>query len=175
MIIPRSFTAGLTLSLPITLTAYPAPDWSLKLLLRGPDQITLTAIPDINQHCIAVDAELTKAWSPGVYWYSLRAEKEGQVYEVEEGQTEILTDLEQVADLFDNRNHAEKVLAAIEAVIEGRASMDQQRYKINDRELERTPISELLRLRSTYKSEVRRIQASKSGQSLLGRQVKVRF
>lgn len=37
----------------------------------------------------------------------------------------------------DLRNYAQKTLTALEAVIEGRASLDQERYCINNRELYR--------------------------------------
>lgn len=51
------------------------------------------------------------------------------------------------------RSHAKIVLDSIEAVIEGRANMDQASMSIAGRSLSRTPIEELLLLRSRYKSE----------------------
>lgn len=50
--------------------------------------------------------------------------------------------------------HAEKVLGYIEAVIEGRATADVESYQINGRALNRTPIKDLLALRSRYRTEV---------------------
>jgi hypothetical protein len=61
------------------------------------------------------------------------------------------------------------------AVIEGRATRDQERYRINNRELQRTPISDLIRLRDRYREEARRERAAAKGQSLLGRRVLTRF
>ena len=77
---------------------------------------------------------------------------------------------------YDGQDHIEKVIDTIEAVIEGRASKDQEGYKINDRELRRTPIADLLLLREKYKRELSRHNLSKnSGNSLLGRKIHVRM
>lgn len=53
-------------------------------------------------------------------------------------------------------SHAKKTLAALEAVIEGRASKDQESYTIAGRQLSRTPIPDLLLLLSTYERKVAR-------------------
>lgn len=82
---------------------------------------------------------------------------------VEEGQVRILEDLVSAAPGFDGRSHAEKVLEAIEAVIEGRASLDQSQYTINNRSLTRTPVADLLKLRNTYRAEVRAQRMAKRG------------
>lgn len=174
-ILPKVIKAGLTLDLTATLTAYPAPDWALSVLLRGLQSIDLTATAEGNQHRITVDAATTSNWQPGDYWFSVRVTDGATVTEVDEGTLTITPDLANVAAGFDGRNHVQKVLAAIEAVIEGRATIDQQRYRINNRELERTPIGDLLRLRSQYRDELRKLKAAEKGQSLLGRQVYTRF
>ena len=54
-------------------------------------------------------------------------------------------------------------LDAIEAVIENRATLDQERYRINDRELWRTPVTELIKLRQRYRAEV---QAEKNAERI---------
>lgn len=56
----------------------------------------------------------------------------------------------------DLRGHAARVLEAIEALLEGRASTDQQSYRIGDRELSRIEVPHLLALRDYYKAEARR-------------------
>lgn len=174
-LLPNSITAGLTLDVPITLTAYPAPIWSLSVILRGPHSIDLIATASDPQHLIQVDATTTAAWLPGGYWFSVRVSDGANVHEVDQGTLTIKPDLAAMPEGYDGRIYAEKVLDAIEAVIQGRATKDQQKYKINNRELERTPIGDLLKLRSTFKEEVRRAKAAAKGQSLLGRNVMVRF
>lgn len=71
-------------------------------------------------------------------------------------------------------DHIHRVLESIEAVIEKRATIDQERYTINNRELWRTPIPQLLELRDRYRAELRRAMAAKSG-GLFNQAVRVRF
>lgn len=174
-LIPTDLPAGLTISLPITLTAYPAPDWTLTLALRGPEVIDLTAGAEGSGHRFAIDASTSAAWTPGRYWYSLRAGDGTDTFEVETGQISIRTDIAGEGPAYDGRHHVERVLDAIEAVIEGRATLDQERYRINNRELQRTPIGELIKLRQTYQAELRRLKAARRASGLLGRPVLARF
>lgn len=174
-LIPTRFVAGTTFRVALTLTAYPAPDWGATLILRGPLSIDLTATDDGAQHVLTATAAVTADWPAGVYWWAIRATDGSDVVQVDEGQITVAADIAAADDGFDARTHAERTLAAIEAVIENRATKDQQKYTINNRELWRTPIADLLLLRNRYRDEVRRQKQARGGQSLLGRQVKVRF
>ena len=75
------------------------------------------------------------------------------------------------------RSHAKKVLDAIEAVIENRATMDQSSMSIAGRSLSRLSIDELLLFKDRYKAEYlkevkkARINNNKSA----GNNIKVRF
>ncbi|PKG51261.1 hypothetical protein CXF87_10240 [Halomonas sp. MES3-P3E] len=162
------------MALSLALTAYPAPDWSATLILRGAQSIDLASQPDGKLHTFTTAADVTASWKPGDYWYSLRVTDGTEVYEVETGTLTVDPDLAAVSE-FDGRTHAERTLQAIEAVIEGRASKDQDSYRINNRELRRTSISQLLKLRDVYRQEVRRLRASRRGKDTLGRQVLARF
>ncbi len=173
-IFPTSISAGLTLDKTATLTAYPAPAWSLSAVLRGPSAINLTAEAAGLAHRFLVQADQTAAWAPGDYWYSIRATDGAAVVEVEAGQITIKPDLAAAAAGHDGRDHVRRVLDAIEAVLEKRATQDQEKYKINNRELWRTPISELLMLRDRYRSELRRMNAARKG-GLFDQAVRVRF
>lgn len=172
--IPQEITAGVTLEFRLTLTAFMPPDHTLTWHLRGPGAHDIEATHDGDQHVFSVPASETAAWDPGRYWYALRAAKGDEVHEVADGQVSVLVDLTQAEAGFDNKTHVEKVLAAIEAVIEGRAAIDQQMYMINNRQLQRTSIDQLLRLRRKYRNELGRIRMAERGQGL-GRLVKVRF
>ncbi len=158
------------------LAAYPAQDgWALTLHLRGPQSIDIASSPDGDGHVLSASAATTGAWAPGQYWAALRARDGETVAEVEAGQLTVAADLAQVNGLYDGRTHAERVLTAIEAVIEGRATKDQERYRINNRELQRTPLSDLMALRDRYRAELRAQNAALRGQSLIGRTVSVRL
>ncbi|WP_199222228.1 hypothetical protein [Limnohabitans sp. MMS-10A-192] len=173
-IFPASTSAGLTFDRPATLTAYPAPDWQLEAVLRGPAQIDLAAEAVANGHRFLVPASETAGWEPGDYWYSVRATSEGTVVEVEAGQITIKPDLAQLDAGHDGRAHVQRVLDAIEAVLEKRATIDQEKYSINNRELWRTPIPDLLILRDRYRSELRRMKAARKG-GLFNQAVRVGF
>ena len=174
--VPSTVQSGTTFVLKIDLADYHPSEWSASLILRGADQIDIEATPDGNFHVFSVDAQTTSSWPAGRYWYCLRIEKDGEVLQIEDGNLQILPNLPTVTAPFDGRNHVQKVLDAIEAVIENRATKDQESYAINNRQLRRTPIADLLKLRDRYKEELRRqALAKKSGSSLLGRPVFVRF
>lgn len=143
-------------------------------MFRGPSQIDLTAEPAGASHRFLVSASATGEWSPGDYWYSVRATDGTTVVEVEAGQITIKPDLASISAVHDGRDHVRRVLDAIEAVLERRATQDQEKYKINNRELWRTPISELLVLRDRYRSELRRMNAVAKG-GLFDQAVRVRF
>lgn len=166
----------MTFASPVVLPAYPAGDgWALTLIMRGPAAIDLVATADGDTHILSAAATTTAAWAPGPYQVALRVTDGTQVVEVDEGLVRIVADLAGIAAGHDGRGHVRRVLDAIEAVIEGRATKDQESYKINNRELVRTPISELLKMRQTYRDEARRERAAARGQSLLGRRVLARF
>lgn len=175
-ILPASLHAGLTFDRVVTRTAYPADDgWVLSAVLRGPAAIDLTATAEGSQHRFRALADITAGWAPGRYAYTVRATRGGDVQEVESGAVAIHADLSAVGAGHDPRTHAEKVLDAINAVLEKRATQDQEKYRINNRELWRTPIADLLVLRDRYRAEVQNEQRVRRGQPLFGRAVRVRF
>ncbi|WP_314190424.1 hypothetical protein [Paracoccus yeei] len=175
-VIPDKIVAGTTFDRLVTATAYPSSEWSARLLLRGPMAIDLVAVADGAAHRFAASAGMTADWPPGRYRWAIRVSRDDDLVEVDSGEVVIGADIDALPAGHDPRGHARKVLDAIEAVIEGRATIDQQKYTINNRELWRTPIADLLLLRSRYREEVRReAQVGRAGQSLLGRQIKVRI
>jgi hypothetical protein len=175
-ILPSSFSAGLTFEATATSTAYPAAaGWVFTAMLRGPSAIDLTGTVTGNQHRIAASAAETAAWPPGDYAYTIRAINGPDVAEVEAGYITIKPDMASLQAGSEIRTHAAIILANIEAVLEKRATQDQQRYTINNRELWRTPIADLLLLRNTYRNIVAQEQRKARGQSAFGRSVRVRF
>lgn len=172
---PDKIGAGLTFNVLLTLTAYPAPDWAVAVLLRGPSVIDLAATAEGTQHRIQADAATTAGWAPGVYWYSMRATRDDEVVEIEQGQVTIVPDMASASAGFDGRSQAQIALEAIDAVLAKRATLDQERYRINNRELYRTPIADLIKLRSYYAAQVRNEQAASCGKNLFGATVRVRL
>lgn len=172
---PADVTAGLDFQAGIVAPDYPAPAWTVEAVMRGPGQIDLVAAGSSGTHTFSADATATAEWVPGLYVVSIRAANGASKVEVARTQITVNADLASVATPYDGRSDNEKALAAIEAVIAGRATIDQDRYRINNRELWRTPITELLRLQSFYKTRVRRERLKAKGASTLGRNIPVRF
>ena len=173
--IPSTIAGGLSLSITVESTDYPAPDWVVKAYLRGPSSIDLTADASGTSHVITVSASDTAEWTAGNYWYSLRATQESEVVEIESGQLTITPDFLSQPDGYDGRTQAEIALSAIDAVLGRRATLDQSRYRINNRELYRMDIGELIKLRSFYVAQVKRERACNLSSTTFGRPVIVRF
>ena len=172
---PSRITAGLSFQVIVAYADYPAPDWELAAIIRGPKSIDLTATAEGSAHKFTVSAAESTDFIAGLHWYSLRATKGADVVEVDKGQVTILADLFVAEAGFDGRTENEKALDSIKAVLAKRATQDQQKYTINNRELWRTPIADLLKLRGFYTAAVRREKAIKSGRVGFGRSIPVRF
>lgn len=174
---PAKIGAGLTFDLLLTLTAYPAPAWAVSVYLRGPSSISMTAAAEGSQHRFRQTLSETANWAAGDYWYTLRAvdAATGDMVEVECGQVTITPDLVNAAVGFDGRTPNQIALDAIEAVIAQRATLDQERYRINNRELYRTSIPDLLKLRDHYVRLVQREQDIACGRNPFGNTVRVRL
>lgn len=174
-ILPGEITAGLDFQASFALSEYPAPAWTMTAILRGPGQINLTATAVQLGHQFAAPASTTSAWAPGEYWWSIRASRAGAVVEVAKGQLTIAADLAAVSGPYDGRTQNQIALDAINAVLGKRATRDQERYTINNRELWRTPIADLLKLRAFYAVQVKRECQRNKGEAAFGRAVAVRF
>lgn len=170
---PKTITAGLTLKADLATPDYPAPAWAAIAYLRGPASIDIQASALGTLHAFAVPGAETSDYAPGLYSFSVRVTDGSDVFEVASGRVEVVADTVALEAGHDPRGHAERTLAAIEAVIEGRASKDQQSYTINGRTLVRTSISELLQLRETYRREVARLKGGSAGRRLMRRKVRV--
>jgi len=68
--------------------------------------------------------------------------------------------------------HAQRMLEAIEAMLENRATKEHTSMKINNREIALLTLDELLRARDKYKAEVARQQIRARGTF---RQIRYRF
>lgn len=165
---PRSLTAGLTFEQTVSVDTHRPPEWRLEAILRGPDAINLQADQEGGKHVFRVPAGRTREWLAGRYQYSLRATRtDGMVVELSGGGIQIKPDLSQLGSGHDARSHVERVLEAIKAVIEKRATLDQERYEINNRMLQRTPLADLLKLRSQYEAELKRLKAAERGSTYM--------
>jgi hypothetical protein len=135
---------------------YPASSWTLKYSLKNAtDHAELTASADGAAFSVLVSASTTKSIKPGTYRVVGYVEDAGAAkrFPVFEGYIAVGASYAN-SGVLDERTHARKVLDAIEAVLENRASKDQEEYQIGHRSLKRTPINDLIALRQMYRGEV---------------------
>ena len=119
----------------------------------GVNKFTLTATEANDTYYIEAASSSTTGYAIGDYiWeaYITKASDSNRVM-VDSGRTTITQNLADTS--ADLRSHAKKVLDAIEAVIENRASMDQSSMSIAGRSLSRMSIDELMTFRDRYKAE----------------------
>lgn len=160
---------------------YPPASYSLKYVLRlnsaPATEIEITAQASDSDFLIEVASATTAAYSAGTYtWQAyITRVSDSQRATIASGQFKIIANRDAASS--DPRTHARKVLDAIEAVLESRASKDQEEYAIGGRSLKRTPIPQLLVLRDRYKAEVKSEEAALALSQGRGkaRKIQVRF
>lgn len=159
---------------------YPPASYALSYSLRAHEsgaEIEITANESGSEYHVEVASATTAGYTAGDYhWqaYITRSSDSERVV-IDRGTVTVKPNLD-AADA-DPRSHVKKVLDAIEAVLENRATADQESYAIAGRSLSRTPIADLLTLRDRYRAEWHREQAAeriKRGLGHAGR-VLVRF
>jgi hypothetical protein len=143
----------------------------------GSHKFTITAIEADNTYYIEVGSSTTASFSVGDYiWeaYITRSSDSERIM-VDSGRTEITENLANTN--ADIRSHAKKVLDAIEAVIEGRATIDQSSFSIAGRSLSRMSVDELMTFRDRYKAEyLKEIKLARiRNKQGSGNTIKVRF
>ena len=147
---------GDTLDFETTVPDYPATDgWTLKFRLVprvSGSAITFNAstASDGVSYRAQVAPATTAAWTAGEYSWTSYVEKTGARQTVQQGMVTLIADPAVTTAPYDRRSHARKTLDAIEAVLENRASLDQQEYTIGDRSLKRMPIADLLDFKRYY-------------------------
>ena len=114
----------------------------------GTKKFTLTAVEADDTYYIESASSTTTGYAVGDYvWeaYITKTSSSNRIM-VDSGRTSITENLANTnADL---RSHAKKVLDALEAVIENRATMDQSSMSIAGRSLSRMSVDELLTFRN---------------------------
>ena len=171
---PAQFTAGDRITWKRTdLGADYAPasyalKYSARLENSGATEIEITASESGSDYIVEVGQSTSASYKAGVYhWQAyITRTSDSERITIDSGTWEIKPNRDTTAS--DPRSHAKIVLEAIEKVIEGRATKDKENYSIQGRSLSRTPIPDLLALRSFYKAEVVRDQRAERLKNNLG-------
>lgn len=154
---PTSLRAGDTWKWTRSLSDYPAPSWVLKYRFKSPaGGFEITATASGADHAVTVAAATSGAYVAAEYsWVAWVEGGSSEKYTVDQGTTTVEPDYRAgtAAAALDDRSHARKVLAAIEAWIEGHDPSVAE-YEIAGRRMKYIPVGDLLKLRQRYKSEV---------------------
>lgn len=156
---PTTIIAGDTIAWTKSLADYSAADgWALSyvLLSSGKTPLTISSSASGSDHAVSVAAATTAAYAAAVYHWTSMVTKGTERKTISTGTVQILPNPATQVNTYDPRTHAEKCLAAIEAVLEGRSSDSIVEYQIDGRMAKRIPHLELVRLRTLYAAEVRR-------------------
>jgi hypothetical protein len=142
-----------------SLPDFPADEWTLTYYLRGNApgaQYEIAATADDEDFSIDVATTTTAGYIPGVYYWSAFVSQSGDRKLIAQGRLEVKTNPADVVLPADGRSHARRTLEAIEAVIERRATTDQQQYVFQavGRSVTRMPIADLLKFRDKYAAMV---------------------
>jgi hypothetical protein len=140
------------------LSDYPAPTWVLTYQFKKENSggnFTIVATASGTSHAVSVAKATTAAYSAGRWHWQAYADNGTERYLADSGVLEVLADFA-AAGNTDARSHVKKVLDALEATLEGKASLDQKSMMIGTRRVDRFTPEELLVWRDKYRAEYNR-------------------
>ena len=156
----------------------PLDGWTVEYNFEGPSELNVTAVPDGAGHLVELTT-LQTAIATGSYAWQAIASRAFPIERVlvGQGRTDILVSFGVDTTIGEQKTHARRMVEAIEAQLEGRATDGQRAMSINGRSLDRIPVLELTELRSKYRMELRSEEAALAQGAKPGkrRRVKVRF
>lgn len=177
---PDSFIVGDTVKWKIYLPDYlPADGWVLSyaLVMSGNQQAITAADNGDGTHLVTITAASSAGYKTGIYHWQAYVTKSGERYRVRDGSIETKPDFASLTNGYDARGHIEKVLEALKATIEGKASKDQSAYTIGNRSISRLSPEELIKWKKHYEQLYKQeVTASKIAKGEVpGNRVMVRF
>lgn len=133
-------------------TAYPAADgYSATFIFvpeRGGSAVTIDGEASSGGWMLFAAGSVTADWAAGLWRWSVKVEGGDGRFTAENGSIQVQPD---PASAADTRTHARKVLEAVEAAIEGRASKTDLETTLADgRQIKRMSHEELVKMRKTY-------------------------
>lgn len=149
---PASIFAGDTISWNISLPDYPANQgWTLKYkAVCAAGYFALVSSANGVDHAVSAAKATTSAFTPGTYTLSKYVESATELITLAELPLVVKPGISGKTAAFDGRTHVKRTLDAIEAILEARATSDQQELTIDGTTLKRMPVADLLKFRSMY-------------------------
>lgn len=152
---PLVIVAGDLASWKRSLSDYPASaGWTLSYALaKSGSQYTFTASASGNDFLVSVPAATTATWSVGQYLLQGYVTNGTERHIVFEADITVQANLSAATGGLDTRSHARKVLDAIEAVLESRASKTIVQWSGLEQSFSLIPTPDLLTMRDKYRIE----------------------
>lgn len=152
---PGELIVGDTWSWKRSLADYPAGTWTLTYYFRAREgEFSVTCGIDGSDHLAAVPAATSATYKAGYYSWIAVVTNGTTRATLGRGTTTVKPDPSATGAGLDPRSHARKVLEALEAVIEGKATKDQLEYTIGTRHIKRMSPEEIIKWRAHYRAEV---------------------
>ena len=150
---PNLICAGDLIQWRKSLSLYPAGTWTLSYtLINAHNKIDITATASGTDHLVNVAAATSATWPPGTYKVQGYVTNGSQRFTITQDEITIKPNFA-AASTLDTRSHVKKVLEALEAVLEGKATSDQMEYSIGGRSIKRMPITDLMVWRDKYRAQ----------------------
>lgn len=147
MLFPSKIIQGETIKDDLYYSEYSGSEWALTVEIRG--AVSLTEISDYLNGYYSININ-TSSLTSGVYTYQVKVSNGTETYNIETGLFKVEADLSNISSAIDPRSHEQIMVDNIEAVLQGRATNDQKRIKINNREIEHHTLDELEAIREKY-------------------------
>lgn len=149
--IPSRLTVGESVSWKWSDSRFPSTSWDLVYtLVNAGKQIQIAATADGSNHLIEVTSSVSSEYTAGRYSWQAHVSKGVERYKVGEGSIEIGRDLSTHQYGTEIRSHVKKVLDALEAAIEGRASKTQVQQSVGGVQIQHMTLQEQVMLRDRY-------------------------
>lgn len=150
MLVPNKIFANFPVEIRIPEGPYLEMDgWLMSVYLRGPAEVTVDGVLVDTHYHFSVTATVA-----GLYTYSIVAENGLSRVLIETGQVTVKPDPSAIVTGTDTRLYQERLIAAIESVLEGKITKDASSYSIAGRSITKIPIQELLDTRDKLKREL---------------------
>lgn len=177
--IPRTLTAGDTVTWTEIVPEYPAATYALSMVLiaaAADSKVSFTATGSGDSHEFTIDAVASAALATGRYDYQLIATGDGYRITLDRGAIEVLADLSS-ATTYDGRDWLDTAIAALQASIAGRASKVQMERSFDGVMVkEMTPIEQLELLDKLHaRRRLRDLKKAKGKGKALSRIIGVSF
>jgi len=154
--VPDDLIAGDSWQFDLSFGDYPAGSgWTATAYFRGAGMINVEATADGDTFQFRATPSENAALVAGVYRYFIKVTDGTDTFTADQGEVEVLANAA-LASAAELQTHAEKTLALVEALIEGRMVDGVEAAQIFGRNWQKVPMEQLLKVRAAYRAEVAR-------------------